>query len=80
MKELISFILKNILGNDEFEIEEVEDNGKVSLNIQAKPENIGLIIGKGGQTIKAIQNVVKVKARLENKFVTVNVTEAQSVS
>lgn len=72
MKDLLTYILKNIT-DKEFEIEEKEEDGKVAFEVSADPEDIGLIIGKGGQTIKAIQLVLKVKAKLENKFVVVNV-------
>ncbi len=73
MRDLLNFILIGILGKENFEVKEKEDNGVVILEIQAKPDNVGLLIGKGGQTIKSIQNIVRVRARKENKSVFVKV-------
>lgn len=73
MKKLLQFILEGIVGKESFDIEEEAQDDQVVLKVNSDKDNIGLIIGKGGQTIKAIQNVVKVRARLEGKrsFVTV---------
>ena len=54
MKELLEFIVGNILGKTaKFEITE-DDEG-------------GMVIGKGGKVIKAIRNVLRIKATLEKK-------------
>ena len=73
MKELLNYILKEILDKTEFEINEREEDGKTIFTIIVDPESIGLVIGKGGLTIKAIQNLLRVRARLENKMVYLNV-------
>ena len=73
MKELLEFILKGILEESDFEINEKDEEGQTILEIKVKPDNAGLIIGKGGQTIKSIQNIISVKARKENKQVFVKV-------
>lgn len=73
MKELLNFIIEGILGSKDFEITEKEEDGQYILQIQVKPEEAGLIIGKGGQTIKSIQNIMRVKARKENRSVFVKV-------
>ena len=75
MKELLSFILENITGNKNFAIEVQEEGDRVDLEIKASPEDIGLIIGKGGNTIKAITSILRVKGRIESKLVNVNVSE-----
>jgi len=75
MKDLISFLVNGIIGSDDFEIiEESEDTFSV-FTIKAKPEYMGLIIGKGGKTIKTIRNLVKVKATLEKKTINLLVEE-----
>ena len=76
MKELISFLVKNIIGSDDFEIEEVADGGVTNFIIHTKAEFMGLVIGKGGKTIRTIRNLVKVKATLEKTSVNVSVAEA----
>jgi predicted RNA-binding protein YlqC (UPF0109 family) len=78
MKELLEFLLKGILGensegNSEFEIVEASEEGRVSYTIKSAPENMGLIIGKGGRMIKSLRNILKVRATLEKTAVTLNV-------
>lgn len=76
MKELLSFILEEITGGNNFSIEESEvEAGKIVLEVKADPAVMGLIIGKGGNTIKAITTVLRVKGRIEQKFVNINVSE-----
>jgi predicted RNA-binding protein YlqC (UPF0109 family) len=76
MKELLEYLLKKIVGKKDFAIEETNEDSKVNFNVSADPSIIGLIIGKNGRTIKSIQNILRVRARLEKASVFVNVTEA----
>jgi predicted RNA-binding protein YlqC (UPF0109 family) len=73
MKELLEFLLKGLLGKEKFEVIEANDNGRVMYTIKTAPENIGLIIGKGGRMIKSLRNVLKVRATLEKTAVSLNV-------
>lgn len=80
MKELLDFLLKGLLGDgdlsagrQEFEIVETSDEGRFLYTIKTAPENIGLIIGKGGHMIKSLRNVLKVRATLEKTAVSLNV-------
>ncbi len=75
MKELLEYLIGQILGKEDFSIEVKEDETTVFLEAKLKPDDIGLIIGKGGNTIKAIQNILRIRGRIENKLVQVNVTE-----
>ncbi len=78
MKDLLKFLLQGILGDvdskkESFEIIESEEGGRVSYTIKSAPENMGLIIGKGGRMIKSLRNILKVRATLEKTAVTLNV-------
>lgn len=75
MKELLDYILDNLIGKDNYTITENTEDGRVSLEVSVDKEMMGLVIGKGGKTIKSIQDLVRVKARLEDKHVYVNVVE-----
>ena len=75
MNELLTFLVQGITGNKDFTIEESEENGETTLRVILPTSDIGLIIGKGGQTIKAIQTLVRVRGRLEGKEVLVLVEE-----
>jgi predicted RNA-binding protein YlqC (UPF0109 family) len=73
MKELLEYLLKGLLGEEKFEIVELSDAGRIMYTIKTAPENVGLIIGKGGHMIKSLRNVLKVRATLEKVAVSVNV-------
>jgi len=73
MKDLLEFLLKNVLGKEEFEIVETEEDGRLIYTIKTAPENIGLVIGRGGGMIKSLRNLLKVRATLEKKAVAINV-------
>lgn len=68
MKALLDFILRNILGKDsKFDIIEEDDGSIVKLTVKTADDEGGMIIGKGGKVIKAIRNVLRIKATLEKK-------------
>ncbi|EKD62951.1 MAG: hypothetical protein ACD_52C00004G0003 [uncultured bacterium] len=73
MKELLSFIVKNITASDAFTIDENVDGSKHIYIIRVKPELFGIVIGKEGRTIKSIRNLAKVRAVVENKSISVEV-------
>ncbi|OGM21049.1 hypothetical protein A2714_01810 [Candidatus Woesebacteria bacterium RIFCSPHIGHO2_01_FULL_38_9] len=75
MNGLLTFLVQGITGNKDFTIEESEEEGQVNLRVILPTSDIGLVIGKGGQTIKAIQTLVRVRGRLEDKIVQVFVEE-----
>lgn len=77
MKELLEFIIRNILGKkSKFEISEQDDaqpaggqGSIVTLTVKTAEDEGGLIIGKQGKVIKAIRNILRIKATLEKKKV-----------
>ena len=78
MKELLTYILAEITG-EAVEIEESENSGRVDFKISPKSEYAGIIIGKGGRTIKSILRLIRVKATLENKLVYLTVSSVEGV-
>jgi len=76
MDDLLTFLAKGITGEKEIKVVQEENNGFINYNIIAPKEAIGLLVGKGGKTIRAIRNVLKVRAILEKKAVGVMVSEA----
>lgn len=75
MKDLLDFLLKGLLGEEKFDIEENEEDGRVIYSIKTDPKNIGLIIGKGGKMIRTLRNILKVRATLEKKAVNLDIKE-----
>jgi predicted RNA-binding protein YlqC (UPF0109 family) len=76
MKQLTEFIISNIIGSQDFTIEEnVDERGFTTIDVKLKPDHIGLVIGKGGNTIKMIRSLLRVKATLEKKLFSLTVSE-----
>lgn len=68
MRDLLDYILRNILSKDsKYEIEEVNEDSIVKLIIKTADDEGGMVIGKGGKVIKAIRNILRIKATLEKK-------------
>jgi predicted RNA-binding protein YlqC (UPF0109 family) len=76
MNELISYLVKNITGTQDFTITEEEMENGINYTVLLPQEFIGLVIGKGGQTIKALRNIIKVKATLDKTLVNLTVAES----
>ncbi len=63
MKEFITYILNQIVSQPEkVVINEMDDNGIVLFIIEVANEDMGLVIGKQGKTIKSIRALVRAKA------------------
>lgn len=76
MKDLLSFIVTNLVTKPEaVVIDEQKEDGAINLNLTVDPGDMGLVIGKGGQTIKAIRKLLTVRAIAENVRVNVQLTE-----
>lgn len=78
MKDLLSYILDNILGDENIKIDEEEQDGFTNLKITAPKEQMGKIIGKNGRIINSIKNIIKIKAIKEDKRIDVQVVEKES--
>lgn len=74
MKDLLTYIVKTIT-KTEPQIDETIDENHIGFDIKAKSDVMGLLIGKGGNTIKAMRNLLKVMAVLEQKSVSLTVSE-----
>jgi predicted RNA-binding protein YlqC (UPF0109 family) len=74
MQELLEYIVKNIVGSDvEFQVAESETEEGVELVVNLPEEYCGKLIGKGGQTIKSIRDVISIMARRDNRRVFIKV-------
>lgn len=76
MKDLLEFLTKSIVDHPEdIVIEEKEETDQTDLNLQANPEDIKIIIGKKGKTIKAIRELLKIRAIKEKKRISFNLNQ-----
>lgn len=76
MKDLLSYIITSLVTKpEEVVIDEKQNNGTVELTLKVDPADMGLVIGKSGQTIRAIRKLLTVRAIAEN--VRINLTLAE---
>lgn len=76
MQELLEFLTKSLTGSEDVKVVLEESQGFSNYKIIAPKEFMGVLVGKGGRMIKAIRNLLKVRATLEKKAVGVTVEEA----
>jgi len=78
MDELLVYIVQNLVNNpDDVRVDVQSDSGQVNLLLTVNPEDMGLIIGKGGQTIKAIRKLLITKAIVDNVRVNLQLNEPE---
>lgn len=78
MKDLLEFIVQNLVTKpDAVIVEEQAEEGNVNLLLTVDPTDMGLIIGKGGQTIRAIRKLLTVRAIAENVRVNLQLSDPQ---
>lgn len=81
MKDLLLFIVTNLVTNpDAVSVEEETEEGNVNLFLTVDPSDMGLIIGKSGQTIRAIRKLLTVRAIAENVRINLQLSEPASES
>lgn len=77
MKELLEYLAKGLVSKPkEVKISETkEEDGTVHLSLSVSPDDMGMIIGKGGKTITAIRSLVKTAAAKAGKKVFLELEE-----
>jgi uncharacterized protein len=78
MKELLEYIVKNLVSNPEaVVVEEENQEGNVNLYLTVDSKDMGIVIGKGGQTIHSLRKILTVRAISENVRVNLQLTEPE---
>lgn len=63
MKKLLDYLTGSLVQYpQDIKIEEIKQENQILFNIKANPEDIKILIGKGGQTIKAIRELMRLKS------------------
>ncbi|MBU3957069.1 KH domain-containing protein [Patescibacteria group bacterium] len=76
MKQLLEFLVKSIVEKPKkVEINENKQEGFTEYSIKVDPEDIKIVIGKNGQTIRAIRTLAKTKAIKQGKRINVKLEE-----
>ena len=77
MIKLLEYILKSIVENPaDISIQESQLEDITNFLIKANPEDIKIIIGKEGRTIKAIRELVRIKALESQKKINIKIEES----
>ena len=78
MKDLLDYLVKSLVGKpDEVKIEDKTDESGLTFTLTVSPEDMGLVIGKGGKTIRSLRKMLTARAMAENSTqrVYLNLTE-----
>lgn len=78
MHDLLDYIVKSLVSKPEsVKIEETSEGDVVNFNLTVDPEDMGVVIGKNGQTIRAVRKLLITRALAENQNLAVrlNLTE-----
>lgn len=76
MRELLEFIaLKLVDHPDQVIITEKNEDGFSQLNLRVAPDDMGKIIGKEGKIIKSLRHLLRVKAIIDKKKVSLNLED-----
>ncbi len=75
MKDLLAYMLNGILG-EEVEVSEEANEDFTTFFVNVPKDNVGMVIGKGGKTINALKNVLKIRAIRDNVRIDIQVNEA----
>lgn len=63
MKEFLNYLINNIINHpDSLDIQEENESGLTIYKINVHDEDMGLLIGKNGKTIKSIRSLIRAKA------------------
>jgi uncharacterized protein len=81
MKDLVEYIVKQLVNNpDQVVVTEEQTEEGTLLTLDVAPEDMGVIIGKGGQTIKSIRKLLTVKAIADQVRVNLRLNEVGEVA
>lgn len=78
MKDLLDYIVKSLVSKpDAVKISEENLGNAINFNLTIAPEDMGMVIGKSGQTIRSIRKLLIARAMAESEDirVTVNLLE-----
>lgn len=76
MRDLLEYIVKNLVNHpDDVNIkEDMLDTENLNLSLKVNSLDMGLVIGKNGQTIKAIRKLLITRAMAEGQNMHINLS------
>ena len=78
MKEFITYLVTNIVKNPaDVKVDEVVEGNGYIYNVTVNPDDMGLVIGKEGRTIKSVRALAKSKAIKDGVMISVELIEPE---
>jgi predicted RNA-binding protein YlqC (UPF0109 family) len=76
VKDLIESIAKQLVDDpSQVSVSEIEDGGRVRVELKVAKEDMGRVIGKGGRVANSIRVLLRVAAAREGKRATLDIVE-----
>ena len=73
-EELVEYIVKSLVDNpDEVSVNQVDDAGRIIMEVTVAESDMGRVIGKGGSVVNSIRTLVQVVAAKKGKTVSVEI-------
>ena len=74
MKELVEYMAKSLVDDpSQVHVEEIAGSRSIIYELRVAPEDMGRVIGKGGQVANAMRTLLRVAAMKEGKRVTLEI-------
>jgi predicted RNA-binding protein YlqC (UPF0109 family) len=68
LKELMEYVVKALVDKpDEVVVSAVESETSIIIDLRVNPEDVGKVIGKAGQTAKALRKILSAAATKHDK-------------
>ena len=76
MKDLIESIAKQLVDDpSKVSVSEIDEGGRVRIELKVAKEDMGRVIGKGGRVANSIRVLLRVAAAREGKRATLDIVE-----
>jgi predicted RNA-binding protein YlqC (UPF0109 family) len=76
VKELIEYIANELVEDkSQVVVKEIEEGGRIRIELQVSKEDMGRVIGKGGRVANSIRVLLRVAAAREGKRATLDIVE-----
>lgn len=76
MKKLLEYLASSVIQHpQDLKIEESKQENAILFKIKANQEDLKILIGKGGQTIRAIREIMRLKSFNQNLRVDIKIEE-----
>ncbi|MBN1779344.1 MAG: KH domain-containing protein [Candidatus Buchananbacteria bacterium] len=78
LKELIEYIARSLVDHSEaVEVSTVESDNSIIVELRVAPDDVGKVIGKGGQTAKALRKILSAAATKHKKKSLLQIVEEE---